>query len=521
MNATILHSLVLLIPVLPLLAALWIGLGAIFKWNRGEASERETAYLAVGSGLLVFLLLLALDIYSLLQAQLGTVVISRWLESGNIQASFSLLFDGLSLTLATVFSFIILLTLRFSVNYLHRESSFQRFFMIMCVFHAAMLLIVLGGNLMVTFIGWELAGISSYLLISYSWQREYASTNATRAFVTNRIGDAGFILAIFIALVYWGTCDWEALLVQSQTEQGLVANLIVLGLMLAACVKSAQFPFSAWITHALEGPTPSSAVFYGSVMVHAGIYLLLRLSPMLEQMPIISWLLAAIGLATVIYAWFLAQVQTDIKSSLIFSTLMQVGLMLMEIAAGWTTLALIHLVLHALWRIYQFLLSPSFLQQTTSPAPAAPAWFQKSLWLHNACLQRFWLDRLADTFLVHPTRLLAHEAQLFDQQVVDRLTGTPSQVNMLSTLAQMQALQSGTLQLTSQVGVGSGVFGKLMQRIAEMLEWFEERLVLKSSSEGIGRLATVLGRYASLMEHYLQQPRYMLVLVAATLVVVL
>lgn len=515
------HFLALLIPGLPLLAVLGISLGVIFKWNRGEQGERQTAYLAVGSALLVFILLLVLDIYSLLYSPLGTLVISRWLESGNIQASFSLLFDTLSLTLATVFSLIILLTLRFSVSYLHRESSFQRFFLIMCVFHAGMLLIVLGGNLMVTFIGWELAGISSYLLISYSWQREYASTNATRAFVTNRVGDAGFILAIFMALAYWGTCEWEALLVQGQAEQGLVANMLVLGLLLAACVKSAQFPFSAWITHALEGPTPSSGVFYGSVMVHAGVYLLLRLSPMLEHMPVVSWLLAAIGLATVVYAWFLAQVQTDIKSSLIFSTLMQVGLMLIEIAAGWTTFALVHLVLHAIWRIYQFLLSPSFLQQTSSPAPAAPAWFQKSLWLHNACLQRFWLDRLADTFLVHPTRLLAHEAQLFDQQVVDRLTGTPSQVNMLSTLAQMQALQTGNLQLTSQVGVGSGIFGKLMQRVAEMLEWFEERLVLKSSSDGVGRLATVLGQYAALIEHYLRQPRYMLVLIAATMVVVL
>jgi NADH:ubiquinone oxidoreductase subunit 5 (subunit L)/multisubunit Na+/H+ antiporter MnhA subunit len=242
---------------------------------------------------------------------------------------------------------------------------------------------------------------------------------------------------------------------------------------------------------------------------------------MLEPMPVISWLLAVIGLLTVVYAWFLAQMQTDIKSSLIFSTLMQVGLMVVEIALGWTTLATVHLVLHALWRIYQFLWSPTFLQQTTSPAPAAPAWFQKSLWLHNACLQRFWLDRLADTFLVRPTRLLAHETQLFDQQVVDRLTGTPSHVNMLSTLAQMQALQTGTLQLNSQVGVGSGFFGKLMQRLAEMLEWFEERLVLKSSSEGLSGLANVLGKQTELIEGYLRQPRYMLVLIAATLVVVL
>ena len=128
-----LHLGLLLIPTLPLIAGLWIGLGVIFKWNRGEKGERETAYIAVGSAGLVLLSLLVLAVYSWMQGSLGTVVISRWLESGNIQASVNLLFDPLSLTLASVFSLIILLTLQFSVNYLHREASFQRFFLIMCL----------------------------------------------------------------------------------------------------------------------------------------------------------------------------------------------------------------------------------------------------------------------------------------------------------------------------------------------------------------------------------------------------
>ncbi len=516
-----LDLLVVLVPLLPLLAAFWIGLGFIFDWNRGESGERETARSAVWAASVSLLLLLCLDVYSLVQGAPGTLQVSRWLESGSVQAGISFLLDPLSLSVATCFSLVILLTTRFSVNYLHREAGFQRFFMVLSLFNTAMMLIVLSGNAMLAFIGWELAGVSSYLLISYAWHRDVATENATRAFVTNRIGDAGFILALFTALVFWGSCEWEAMFVQAEQETGITSGVVIMGLMLAALVKSAQFPFSAWITRALEGPTPSSAVFYGSVMVHAGIYLLLRSAPLLEGLPLLGWMLLLTGVLTVVYSWMVAQVQTDIKSSLIFATLMQTGLMLVEIALGWYTLAIVHLILHAIWRAYQFLHSPSFMQQTHAPAPPAPAWLQQNAWLHNASLQRFWLDPLADWLLLRPTRLLAHEAQLFDEQVVDRLTGTPSHANMLSTLAQMQALQRGKLRLESEVGVGSGFFGKLMQRLAEILEWFEEKLVLKSSSEGLVGLAGVLGVRAELVEGYLRQPRYMLVLIAATLVVVL
>ncbi|MEZ5449553.1 MAG: proton-conducting transporter membrane subunit [Thiolinea sp.] len=516
-----LYLALLLIPVLPLLAALWIALGFLFAWNRGESGEQETARSAVWAATAAFLLLLGVDVYAALTLAPGTLVLSGWLHSGVYQAGISFLLDGLSLSVATCFSLIILLTTRFSVNYLHREAGFQRFFLVLSLFHAAMLLITLGGNALLVFIGWELAGVSSWLLIAYAWQRKQAVENASRTFVTNRIGDAGFLLALFVALTYLGTAEWEALFVAVQDQPSMLVAVIVAGLTLAALAKSAQFPFSGWIARALEGPTPSSAVFYGSVMVHAGIFLLLRISPLLERLPFMGWLLLLVGGLTVSYAWVIAQVQTDIKSSLIFATLMQTGLMLMEMGLGWYLLASMHLILHASWRAYQFLHAPSFMQLTQAAAPPPPVWLQDKHWLHAAALHRFWLDPLADWLLLRPTRLLAQEAQLFDERVIDRLTGTPSQVRQLSTLAQVQALQQGQLHLRSEVGIGSGLAGKLMQGLAQSLEWFEEKLVLQGSSEGLSGLAGMLGQRVEQVESYLRQPRYLLVLIAATLVFIL
>ena len=186
-----------------------------------------------------------------------------------------------------------------------------------------------------------------------------ATGNALFAFVTNRAGDAGFLLALGLAAAWLGGFEWTAL--SRATEISVVNDrLLVIGFVIAALAKSAQLPFSAWITRALEGPTPSSAIFYGAVMVHAGVYLLLRLEPLLVQVPDVMLGLVVAGLLTAIYAWLCGLVQTDVKSALIFGVVFQVALMFVAIGLGWTTLALVHLCLHAGWRIWQFLLAPSW-----------------------------------------------------------------------------------------------------------------------------------------------------------------
>jgi NADH:ubiquinone oxidoreductase subunit 2 (subunit N) len=513
--------LLLLIPGLPLLAAVWIALGVMFGWNRGENGERETIRVALAASVLSLLLVWGTGLHYLLEGTAHQAVLFPWLHSGTYHADVSFRLDGLSLATASTIALLTLLVTRFSVNYLHREAGFQRFFLVLSVFSAAMQLIVLAGSAWLTFVGWELAGASSYLLIAYNWRSPTATGNATRAFVTNRIGDAGFLLGMFMAFAWFHSVEWDVLLMPAAQVSSLMIGVTALGFMLAALVKSAQFPFSAWITRALEGPTPSSTVFYGAVMVHAGIYLLLRIHPLMEQAPALQYVLLLVGVLTLLYGGLGGLAQTDIKTSLLFSTLAQTGLMLLEIALGWYTLALLHMLLHMVWRTYQFLHSPSFaLHVEWQPAPLVPVWLRRWRWLHLAAMQRFWLEPLADWLLVRPTRALSQEAQVFDEQILDKLTGTPVHHASISTLAEMQAFQQGKLRLEKGVGVGSGVLGKPTQWLAEQLEGFENRLLLQQDGGKAKHMLEKLGSYLDRIDRLLTQPRYLVLLVAVTLVVI-
>ncbi len=516
-----LERLVWLIPLFPLLAATGIGVSVLAGWNAGESGERPTARLAVWSSLLSLLLLLALDLQAVLVGVPGQLTFGRWLSSGDYQVLVSFTLDGLGLAMATLVALLCLLSLRFSVNYMHREAGFQRFFMILSLFQGAMLLIVMAGNSVFTFIGWELAGVSSYLLIAYAFDRPVAATNATRAFVTNRIGDAGFVLAIALSFFWLGSVEWSDLASGSGELGTLASGLIGLGFLLAALVKSAQVPFSPWISRALEGPTPSSAVFYGAVMVHAGVYLVIRLEPLWLQAPVVMVVMTVIGLLTAIYGYLSGLVQTDVKSSLMFSTTAQVGLMFLFCGLGWFQLAAWHLALHASWRAYQFLHAPALAQMVNRPARPVPVWLARRSGLHAAAVQRFWLDQLADWLLVRPTRSLAQELQDFDQRVVNRMVGLPDQAGVVSSLAQWEAQKQARGAMREDIGQGRGLAGRLLQRIAALLHWFEEHLVLKGGGEGLERAIKLLGGYLTHVEYLLGQPRYLLLMIMATFVVII
>ena len=512
----------LAIPGIPLVTAGLIGILQILGVTRTEEGERPVRWLGLGAlvGSLILVLIAVADY--LAHGVPQSLVVANWLQSGQYVSTLSFSIDGLSLTFATLIAVISLLVMRFAVNYLHREAGFARFFMVLCLFTTALQIIALSGSAVLSFVGWELAGISSYLLIAYNWASNTATDNATRAFVTNRIGDASFLLGIFMGFAWYGSSEWSVLLAPNVHISGLLLAIMTLGFMGAALVKSAQFPFSAWITRALEGPTPSSTIFYGSIMVHAGIYLLLRIHPLLQQVPELGYLLGFIGVLTVIYGGLGGLVQTDIKTSLVFSTLAQTGLMLLEIAFGWYALALLHLVLHAIWRAYQFLYSPSFAQFVQwQPAPAAPHWLQRYPRLYSAALHRFWLDPLADWLFIRPTQALSQEAQVFDGHILDKLSGTPSQSTGISSLADMQAIQQGRLRLENQIGVGSGLMGKSMQALAEYFEGIEQHLLLQQQSGKAKHTLRLIGHYLERVDRLLSQPRYLILLVAVTLVVIL
>ncbi len=506
-----------LIPLLPLLAALIISVGFIFSWNRGEAGEKITSLLALGSISLSFVLILAVGAYTMVSGfPSETIKLGEWLSSGQYHIEFSFLLDYKSLVMVSLIGFITLIITRFSINYLHREEGFQRFFILLSLFSAAMFIITLSGNALLTFIGWEFAGVSSYLLIAYSWHRDVATNNATRAFITNRIGDAGFLMALVFSLFWLGSLDWVSMsfAVTSKVHIGI----ILFGLIIAAFAKSAQFPFSAWITRALEGPTSSSAIFYGSIMVHSGVYLLLRLEPLLVQVPALMIVIVLVGFITVVYAYIVGLVQTDVKSSFMFSTLAQVGLMMIWVGLGWFELALAHIVVHAVWRAYQFLHAPSFMQQVERPAKPVPQWLSMNTRLYTAAIQRFWLDGIADWLLTKPTRKIANDVQVFDEQVVDRITGIPSHSNMI--IVQSKEILDN-LKVKNEIGLGRGLFGKIMELLADAAQYIEERFILKGSGEGLINGMNFAGKYLELVDKLLSHPRYVLILIMATFVVVL
>ena len=520
------ETIVWLIPVLPLLAVLWIAGGYIAGTNRGEAGEAKTRRIVIGCSSLSFIVLLALDGLILQQGSLpGYVHSASWFNSGNLQVNISFLLDGLGLVMMHLVLLVSLLTMRFSVNYLHREAGYQRYFMIMSLFTGAMLLIVMAGNTVLLFVGWELAGVSSYLLIAYSFERPTAAGNATRAFVTNRIGDAGLLAAVVMSFLWVDSTEWPALFHGAASLDKLHIGLVASMLLLAAMAKSAQVPFVPWVARALEGPTPSSAIFYGALLVHAGVYLLIRMQPLLAHTPELMWMITLAGGATALYGLIGGFVQTDVKSALMFSTSGHTGLMFMACGLGWFELASWYLVAHVVWRAFQFLNAPAMMHLVSRRPRPVPRWFRRWRWLYTAALQRFWIEHLADWLLVKPIEALARDTQAFDQQVVNRLVGLPGSIGAISSLAQWEKQKHArSMQLdgdSGDIGKGQGAAGKLMEWIASILYWFEEHLVLKGGEEGLQRVLRRIGGALVRVDELLSRPRYLLLMLLVTFVVIL
>ncbi|MDP1653787.1 MAG: proton-conducting transporter membrane subunit [Rhodocyclaceae bacterium] len=510
--------LVLIAPLLPLLAAFGIAAHILTGRASGDAAEAPTARLAEGAAWLALVLLLALDALALVEGAPGHFVLGTWFESGSFNIPISFMIDGLALSAATLVALIGAVSLHFSRNYLHREAGFHRFFMLMSLFLSGMLLIVLAGNVVLTFVGWELCGLTSFLLIGYAYERPVATGNALYAFLSNRIGDAGFVLGISLAAWWVGSVEWTGLAQWATGAAGtstggfdkVTARLLLFGFLLAAVIKSAQLPFAAWIARALEGPTPSSAIFYGALMVHAGVYLVIRLAPVLIQVPDIMVYLALIGGATALYGWLAGLVQTDVKSSLIFSTTLHVGLMFFTCGLGWFELAAWHMGMHAIWRAWQFLLAPSYMHSAEGPAGPAPRWLAGRQWLYTAALQRFWLENLARNILIRPCQAIGRDMRDFDDKVLSHLVGMP------------ERWRAGPLAENDQVVIrGHGLAGRLLYAIAEAFRHLESHLLMKRTGGSFSRLLQGLGKYLLLLESLIEQPRYLILVIVATFIVIL
>ncbi|MCA1603580.1 MAG: hypothetical protein LC776_18705 [Acidobacteria bacterium] len=350
--------IVVLIPGLPLLAALANGVNALL----GERYSRTLiTRLAWGAALGSFLGTLYVLVRLLIDPTPREVIAYRWLFSGELNVNIAFLIDSLSVVMMLLTTSITFVMTFFSVNYMHNERGFSRFFTVMSLFLFAMLLLVMANNYVVLFLGWELVGMCSYLLIAFYCERPNAAQAGTKAFVMTRIGDAGFLTAIFLLFANFGTANFtEVFLRAGEIGPGTVAA-IALSLLLAAVAKSGQLPLGTWLPRAMEGPTPSSALFYGSVMVTAGVYLVVRSHVFYDRAPNVLLLVAIVGAATALFAGMVSLVQTDIKNMLVATTNAQFGLMFLACGLGAYPVAVFHLAAHAYLKCYQFVTAPSIL----------------------------------------------------------------------------------------------------------------------------------------------------------------
>lgn len=252
---------------------------------------------------------------------------------------------------------------KYSRHYLHRESGYRRFFTLILLMIAGSHLLAVAGTLDLLFAAWEMIGLSSFLLIGFYWQREQPVRNAFLVFCIYRICDLGMLGATLLSHLLWddGHHFLELLRGPAAVSPELLPALTTAGALLwvAALGKSAQLPFSSWLPRALEGPTPSSAIFYGALSVHAGAFLLLRTESVWSQSTLLRAVIIATGVATALMGSLRGRTQSNIKGQIAYAAITQVGVIFVEIALGWIPLALAHLTLHSLLRAYQLLISPS------------------------------------------------------------------------------------------------------------------------------------------------------------------
>lgn len=274
-------------------------------------------------------------------------------------------FDKITAIYLFTGAFLTFLITIYSRYYLHRENGYKRFFNTILFFFLGFNLTVLSGNFETLFIGWEILGISSFLLIAFYRDRYMPVRNAVKVFSIYRIGDVGILLAMWASHHLWHenitfSKLYNAELVHEHLSgHTWVGVFISLMILIAAAVKSAQLPFSSWLPRAMEGPTSSSAIFYGSLSVHFGVFLLLRTMPFWEQQTSVRILIGTLGVLTAIVATLIARVQSSMKSQIAYASISQIGIIFLEISLGLDNLALVHFVGNAGLRTYQLLVSPS------------------------------------------------------------------------------------------------------------------------------------------------------------------
>jgi NADH:ubiquinone oxidoreductase subunit 5 (subunit L)/multisubunit Na+/H+ antiporter MnhA subunit len=439
---TVIDWMVLGIVGFPALAVFVLALRA---WLAQPWSERATIAI-VGVAFLLSVVASATTTAWLLTvgADEVRVLVGTWFSAEHYAFRWTFVADHLSLPFATFSAALNGLVAAFSNRYLHKEPGFARFYLLLALFGAAVEFVVLAGSLDLVFLGWELVGLTSALLIAFFHERRGPIEHGFRAFVTYRLCDVGLLAAI-VALHYmvgttafvpsangpWGTF----------VAPGALAGATLVGLLVlwASMGKAAQLPLSGWLPRAMEGPTPSSAVFYGALSIHLGPYLLLRAQSIIEASPWVASAVIVVGALTAVHATFVGRAQTDIKSALAYASMTQVGLIYVEIGLGFARLALVHIMGHAAIRTLQILRSPSLLhdhhhleQAMGRQLPRSGGHLERLVprrlqpWLYRVALERGGFDAFLRDWVVVPLLRAVGWLDRLDGAWVDFLTKSPS-----------------------------------------------------------------------------------------------
>src|SRR3954468_8728023 len=277
-----------------------------------------------------------------------------WIQAGTFRVDFRFLVDPLSSTMTLFVTGVGTLIHLYAIGYMHGDARFSRFFAYMNLFAASMLVLVLGSSFLLTFLGWEGVGLCSYLLISFWFERNSAAVAGKKAFITNRVGDFGFMLAMFLIFQKLGTLNYSALGGAEKLPQSAVTAIALL-LFVGAMGKSAQLPLHIWLPDAMEGPTPVSALIHAATMVTAGVFLLVRAHVFFDVSEHAATIVAWFGAITALYAATVALVQNDIKRVLAYSTISQLGYMFLAVGVGAYSAAIFHMITHAFFKALLFL----------------------------------------------------------------------------------------------------------------------------------------------------------------------
>ena len=280
-----------------------------------------------------------------------------YLPVGRLEVALDLVLDPLSGAFLLLVTGVGTLVHVYSIGYMEHDPERRRFFAYLNLFLGSMLLLVLASNYVVLYVGWELVGVSSYLLIGFWHRKDSAATAAKKAFVTNRVGDVALSLAVVTIFVTFGTVAFDEVFARADLVAGGTVTGICVLLLLGGCAKSAQFPLHVWLPDAMEGPTPASALIHAATMVTAGVYLIARSSPLFNQSQVALNLVTAVGIITVLIGGVIACVQDDIKKVLAYSTISQIGYMFVGVGLGKTAYAIgiFHLLTHGFFKALMFL----------------------------------------------------------------------------------------------------------------------------------------------------------------------